>query len=186
MKKTFTLLGIAGVLGAGFYMTSGGAESPTASAEKAPIQTQAEVGEKETVIKESNRLEGALLIAEAMGINPIEATVYYEDVPEEHQGIINALVSNNIVGSITMDFFGADEPMTRGETALWISHAFELKQAETSQYAFTDVNELCAQDIADVVSNGIMEPATDSSFDMGGTVTLDMLTSYLDAAANRK
>lgn len=180
MKKTLLAIGAVGILGAGFVMNSGGAEPPSPATISATVNTQASVNTKEE-IKVLNRLDGALMLADALNIQPIEPTVHYEDVPGEHQGIINALMNRNIVGSITVDFFGSDEPMTLGETAIWMNVGFKLPAVEEN-YSFVDVNELCAQDIANVVGNGIMDPDSNTTFGIGNEVTLDQFNSYLEAA----
>lgn len=181
MKKTLFALGIVGIATTGFLITDGQAESNSPATQNTTVNTQVTINNKDS-IEALNRLHGALMLAEALNIESVEPTVHYEDVPDEYQGIINALVNNNIVGSITMDYFGSDEPMTHGETAIWINEGFKLPTVEQNSYSFSDVNELCTQDIANVVGNGIIDPNSDTTFGIGEEVTLEQYASYLEEA----
>lgn len=178
MKKTLTILTIAGVMTSGFLITNGQACSSSTSES---IQTLAVDNES---TKALNRLEGALTLAEALNIKPISPIYKFVDVPSEYQGIVNALVDSGIVGPIADTYFGSEEVLDRGETAIWINAGFSLPNAKQT-YEFTDVNALCTQDVANAVENGIIEPTGyDDTFGMFEEVTSEQLSLYLERATS--
>lgn len=178
MKKTLTVLTIAGVMATGFLITNGQACSPETSKASQTLSVDSES------TKTLNRLEGALALAEALNIEPISPIYQFSDVPSEYQGIMNALVDSGIVGPIADTYFGSEEALDRGETAIWINAGFSLPNAEQS-YEFTDVNALCTQDVANVVESGIIAPTGyDATFGMFEEVNSEQLSLYLEQATS--
>ena len=178
MKKTLTVLTIAGVMTTGFLITNGQACTPETSKVNQTVSADSES------TKDLNRLEGALALAEALNIEPISPIYQFVDVPAAHQGIINALVDRGIVGPIADTYFGSDEALDRVETAIWINSGFSLPSSKQS-YDFTDVNALCTQDVANVVESGIIEPTGyDDTFGVYEQVTSEQLSLYLERATS--
>ncbi|MEM1502821.1 S-layer homology domain-containing protein [Domibacillus sp. 8LH] len=100
------------------------------------------------------RVDMAIMLAKALKLNTSSAPdAGFSDVPARGQGAVNALKAAGLVNGKTSTSFGSDHMMTRGEMALILANAYELKG--TAVLKFTDVPARYTNAVEALVAAGI-------------------------------
>ena len=74
------------------------------------------------------RVDAAVLLAGVLGLDTKNAPDSdFKDVPTRAQGAVNALKKAGITNGLSKDQFGSSQYIKRGEMAIWIQKAFDLK-----------------------------------------------------------
>src|SRR3954451_12765233 len=104
------------------------------------------------------RVDAAVLLANVLELDTENAPDSgFTDVPERAKGAVNALKEAKITKGKTTESFGSEDPITRGEIAIWIQQGFDLNGS--SDLPFTDVGERYEEAIkalfADEITQGV-------------------------------
>jgi 5'-nucleotidase/UDP-sugar diphosphatase len=100
------------------------------------------------------RVDAAVLLAKVLGLDTENAPDSgFTDVPVRAKGAVNALKAAGITAGKSAKTFDSNNPITRGELAVWIQKGFTLNgQAAVS---FTDVGKTYEAAVQALVANGI-------------------------------
>jgi 5'-nucleotidase/2',3'-cyclic-nucleotide 2'-phosphodiesterase/3'-nucleotidase/5'-nucleotidase len=117
-------------------------------------ETETSYGTEHTV----KRQDAAVMIAKALGYDP--ADTYkdsgFTDVPKSAKWAVDALKQDGYIDGKTATRFGANDILTRNETAKILAEAGNFEIDETiKETKFTDVNERFAKYVDALVDNGI-------------------------------
>ncbi|OZI13471.1 hypothetical protein CEW92_01160 [Bacillaceae bacterium SAS-127] len=123
------------------------------------------------VQEQIKRVDAAVMLAKLLKLNTETAPdAGFVDVPKRATGAVNALKAKGIINGKTETTFGAEDTLTRGEMAIIIARAYELKdKADISK--FTDVSDRYADSVAKLVAAGITEGKTATQFGTTAPIT---------------
>nr|WP_295974420.1 S-layer homology domain-containing protein [uncultured Bacillus sp.] len=112
------------------------------------------------------RVDAAVILAEVIGMDIENAPASgFTDVPGRAVKHVNALKAAGITNGKSATSFGAQDLITRGELAVWIEQAFKLQvDAENAVLPFDDVAKQYAQSVAALVSNGVTNGTSATTF----------------------
>jgi len=106
--------------------------------------------------KEIKRVDAAVMLVAVLGIDPSKAPDSgFTDVPERAKAEVNLLKHLGITSGKTATTFDSNSPITRGELAIWIQTAFELKG--TDKVDFSDVGSRYISAVSALVENKITQ-----------------------------
>ena len=110
------------------------------------------------------RVDAAVFVAKALELDTESAPdAGFTDVPNRAKGAVNALKAANITSGKTTTTFASDQEITRGELAIWLQRAFELK-AGSEELVFTDVADRYEAAVKALVSNEITSGTSTTTF----------------------
>ena len=110
------------------------------------------------------RVDAAVFVAKALELDTKNAPdAGFTDVPARAKGAVNALKAAGITSGKTTTTFASDQEITRGELAIWLQKAFDLK-AGSEELAFTDVSDRYAAAVKALVSNEITSGTSATTF----------------------
>ena len=107
-------------------------------------------------------------------------TTNFTDVPKSSQKAVNSLIHAGILEGKDKKKFGSNDPLTRGELAVWIAKAFKLKGSKETN--FTDVPAGHLESIGSIVLYGIAEGKSETEFGYNEKVNLSDLITMLQLA----
>lgn len=132
--------------------------------------------------KEIKRVDAAVLIAKAMGIDEEYAKDAkdsgFTDVPARAENYINALKQSGIVNGKTATTFASDQTITRGEVALMLSKAFGMEAKITSD-KFTDVSGRYQSAVNALLENKVTRGKTSTTFGTDLAITRGEFAIFL-------
>ncbi|WP_338751886.1 5'-nucleotidase C-terminal domain-containing protein [Bacillus sp. FJAT-52991] len=110
------------------------------------------------------RVDAAVMLAKALKLD-IENVedAGFTDVPARAKGYVNALKKAGIVDGKTETKFAPDQNITRGEAALMLAEAYDLK-GDDKKLPFTDVPSRYQDAVSALVKHGITSGKTATSF----------------------
>ncbi|KMY55633.1 hypothetical protein AC623_18255 [Bacillus sp. FJAT-27231] len=115
------------------------------------------------VAQEIKRSDAAVMLATALKLDTENAKdAGFTDVPKRAVGAVNALKAAGIVGGKTTTKFGSDDQLTRGEMALILAKAYELKGKADNK--FTDVGARYTDAVSALVAAGITSGKSETKF----------------------
>ncbi|WP_203248483.1 5'-nucleotidase C-terminal domain-containing protein [Sporosarcina beigongshangi] len=131
------------------------------------------------------RADAAVFIARAAGFQPEGKykNSGFTDVPSHAKWAVDALVEAGVLNGLNDKEFGANEPLTRNQTAKVLANAAGLKindAVKTS--AFKDVNTSFAKYVQALVDAGITKGKTETSFGSYAPVTRGELALFIHRA----
>ncbi|HSP21011.1 MAG TPA: 5'-nucleotidase C-terminal domain-containing protein [Planococcus sp. (in: firmicutes)] len=132
------------------------------------------------------RQDAAVMIAKALGYDP--AGEYDEsgftDVPKSAKWAVNALKQDGFIDGKTKTRFGANDILTRNETAKILAEAgnFDIDDS-VKETKFTDVNERFAKYVDALVDNEIAFGKTATQFGANQAVTRGEAALFLERTA---
>ncbi len=101
------------------------------------------------------RGDAAIMIAAAAGLNDENAPAAgFSDVPKRGALAVNSLKKAGVISGKTATKFGFEENITRGEAAIMLANAFDLK-AGTTKNEFTDVSSRYDAAVDALVANKV-------------------------------
>lgn len=110
------------------------------------------------------RVDAAVFVASALGLDTESAPdAGFTDVPNRAKGAVNALKAANITSGKTTTTFASDQEITRGELAIWLQRAFNLKSG-SKELVFTDVSDRYEAAVKALVSNEITSGTSATTF----------------------
>ncbi|MGN1385923.1 MAG: S-layer homology domain-containing protein, partial [Bacillus sp. (in: firmicutes)] len=112
------------------------------------------------------RIEAAEILAKALGLNEVKDAPAsgFTDVPARAVTLINAFKAAGITTGKTETTFGSNDLITRGELAIWIQKAYELKAKEDASNEFTDVADRYKAAVQALVDAEITQGTTETTF----------------------
>lgn len=145
-------------------------------------ETETSYGTEHTV----KRQDAAVMIAKALGYDP--ADTYkdsgFTDVPKSAKWAVDALKQDGFIDGKTATRFGANDILTRNETAKILAEAGNFEIDETiKETKFTDVNERFAKYVDALVDNGITFGKTSTKFGANDAVTRGEAALFLHRTA---
>ena len=127
-----------------------------------------------------SRADAASLMARALKIdNKKVPKAGFKDVPKASEKAVNSLVHAGILEK-NGKTFGSKNALTRGEFAVWIAKAFNLKGSTETD--FTDVPAKYEELIGSVVLYGIADGISETEFGYSQKVTLSEFITMLQLA----
>ncbi len=132
----------------------------------------------ELVIK---RVDVAVLIAKAVLTEQEIASAPdagFKDVPARAKAYVNALKAKAIINGKTETSFGSEASITRGEAALMLAKAYEIK-GNTDNVKFSDVAPRYKEAVAALVDNGITSGKSATKFGTDDSITRGELAIFL-------
>ncbi len=116
------------------------------------------------ISNEIKRGDAAVLLAGALGLADEKAPASgFSDVPARAATAINSLKAAGIINGKTATSFGYGDNLKRGEVALILAKAYELK-GDASKLAFTDVNDRYADAVAALVEAKVTSGVSATKF----------------------
>ena len=110
------------------------------------------------------RVDAAVFVVKALGLDVNAAPASgFTDVPARAVKEVNALKEAGITAGKSTTEFGAQDLITRGELAVWLDKAFDLK-GEGDISAFTDATGIYTNAIKALVANNITKGTSDTTF----------------------
>lgn len=109
------------------------------------------------------RLDAAVMLAKMLNLDTKNAPASgFTDVPKNRSAEVNALKAANIIGGKSATRFGAQDPIKRGEMALILQRAYDLKGSP--ELKFTDVNKRYTEAVKAMVANNITNGVSATKF----------------------
>ena len=109
------------------------------------------------------RVDAAVMVVKALGLDVDKAPASgFTDVPERAVKEVNALKEAGITNGKTTTTFDSQALITRGELAIWIQRAFDLKVGNTP--AFNDVPSQYANAVSALVNAKVTNGTTETTF----------------------
>lgn len=128
------------------------------------------------------RAEAAIIIARVLELDTKNVEdPGFKDVPKTsgHYGAIAALENSGIINGVNKDRFGVNTPLTRGQMAVILTKAFELK-GQATDLPFKDVkNHPFKNSISTIYVNNITAGTTANTFGVNKPVTRGQLASFI-------
>lgn len=126
------------------------------------------------------RVDAAVFIANALDLNkPGSPDAGFSDVPARAQDAVNALKEKGIINGKTETRFGANDVLTRGEVALILANAYNLK-GDANSVKFTDVNKnRYGAAVAGLVDAGVTQGISETKFGTDNPVKRGDLAVFL-------
>ncbi|MBF4501389.1 S-layer homology domain-containing protein [Savagea sp. SN6] len=113
--------------------------------------------------KSITRLDAAVMLAKMLNLDTKNAPASgFTDVPKNRSAEVNALKAAGIIGGKSATRFGAQDPIKRGEMALILQKAYDLKGSP--ELKFTDVNKRYAEAVQAMVANNITNGVSTTKF----------------------
>ncbi|OMP66639.1 S-layer homology domain-containing protein [Domibacillus epiphyticus] len=110
------------------------------------------------------RVDAAVMLAKALKLEIANVPDSgFTDVPERAKAYVDALKAAGIVNGKSANSFAPHQNITRGEVALLLANAYELK-GNRQDVAFTDVASRYMDAVAGLVTNGITTGKTARSY----------------------
>lgn len=134
-----------------------------------------------------NRVEVAVMISRALGLNGDKVTTPFKDVPKssEFSGYINSAVQSGIIQGYSDGTFRPNEAVTRGQMAIFIARAFKL--SVESPLEFKDVNPKTASysAIKKIVKANITTGYSDKTFRPNDPLTRGQISAFIARAMQK-
>lgn len=126
------------------------------------------------------RVDAAVFIANALDLNkPGSPDAGFSDVPARAKDAVNALKEKGIINGKTDTRYGANDVLTRGEVALILASAYNLK-GDANSVKFTDVNKnRYGSAVAGLVDAGVTDGISDTKFGTENPVKRGDLAVFL-------
>lgn len=141
--------------------------------------TETQFGVNENI----KRVDAAVQLVKVLGLDTENAPASgFTDVPSRAVKEVNALKAAGITSGKTETTFNSDALITRGELAVWIQRAFELKG--TADVAFTDVNKNYTDAVSALVTFGITNGINETQFGTDNNAKRGDFAIFLMKAAN--
>lgn len=133
------------------------------------------------------RLEVAVMISRALGLNGDRMTTTFEDVEDYSffSGYINSAVQSGIIQGYSDGTFRPRDYVTRGQMAIFIARAFKL--GVESPMEFKDVNPEIASysAIKKIVNANITTGYSDKTFRPNDTLTRGQISAFIARAMQK-
>lgn len=116
------------------------------------------------------RVDAAVMLAKALDldIDNVKSSGF-TDVPERAEKYVDALKAASIIKGKTSTSFGSEAKITRGEVAIMLANAYDLK-ATQQDVPFTDVSGRYEESVAALLENDITKGKTATTFGTGGSL----------------
>ncbi|WNS81162.1 S-layer homology domain-containing protein [Domibacillus sp. DTU_2020_1001157_1_SI_ALB_TIR_016] len=125
------------------------------------------------------RVDAAVMIAKALELDTTNApNAGFTDLPDRAVPYVNALKAAGIVNGKTATTFGSNQDITRGELAIILSRAYDLK-GDVDNLKFTDVSDRYDEAVAALVDNGLTTGKTATSFGTNDPVKRGEMAIFL-------
>ena len=129
------------------------------------------------------RAHAALILANVLGLDTKNVTdPKFKDVPKSHPyyGAIAALANAGYIKGFTDGTYGMNKTLTRGQMAVILTHAFELK-AGTTTLPFKDVpnNHEYKEYISALFTNNVTAGTTATTFSPAASVTRGQFATFV-------
>lgn len=125
------------------------------------------------------RADVAVMVAKALKLDVnAPADSGFTDVPKRAKNYVDALKAAGIVHGKTATTFASDQEITRGEAAIMLAKAFNLK-GEKTKMTFTDVSSRYADSVAALVATEITSGKTKTSFGTTQAITRGEFAIFL-------
>ncbi|MCM3756136.1 S-layer homology domain-containing protein [Sporosarcina aquimarina] len=116
------------------------------------------------ISQQIKRGDVAIMIAAAAGLNDEKAPAAgFSDVPKRGALAINSLKAAGVISGKTTTKFGFEDNVTRGEAALMLQKAFDLKAGDTKN-SFSDVSDRYDAAVDALVANKVTSGINDKQF----------------------
>ncbi|WP_404356497.1 S-layer homology domain-containing protein [Cytobacillus firmus] len=127
------------------------------------------------------RAQAAIMIGRALGLNGDPRDTEFIDVNASvtGSGYIASAVEENIITGFTNGTYRPNEPVTRGQMAIFINRAFKLSAGQIN--GFRDVSSSMAayQSILNVAVEGIASGYPDGTYRPGQSVTRGQFSAFM-------
>jgi hypothetical protein len=134
--------------------------------------------------KNIKRVDAAVMIAEVLDLDVDAAPASgFTDVPPRAVKQVNALKALGVTNGKTPTTLDSQSEITRGELAIWIQRAFQLK-AGSSALPFTDVADRYTEAVSALVNNGVTNGTSASTFGTHNKAKRGDFAIFLYRAAN--
>ncbi|MFL8939032.1 S-layer homology domain-containing protein [Rossellomorea oryzaecorticis] len=122
------------------------------------------------ITEQIKRADAAVMIARALNLLGEQAPdAGFNDVPERAKDAVNILKQQGIINGKTSTRFGADDTLTRGEMAIIIARAYQLKGE--AGVPFVDVNNRYMPFVKALIANDITQGKTATLFGTDQEIT---------------
>lgn len=130
------------------------------------------------------REEMAVLVSKAVGLSGGKTNTPFKDVPSssESSGYINSAVKAGIVSGYKDGTFRSHELVSRGQMAIFMARAFNLKTESSTVFRDVGKNMAAYSSIKKIVHAGITTGHTDGTFKPENTLTRGQITAFLARA----
>lgn len=125
------------------------------------------------------RADVAVMVAKALKLDVTAPTDSgFTDVPKRAKNYVDALKAAGIINGKTATSFASNQEITRGEAAMMLAKAFNLK-GEKTQMTFTDVSSRYADSVSALVAHEITTGKTKTSFGTTQAITRGEFAIFL-------
>lgn len=127
------------------------------------------------------RVDAAVMIAAAAGMNDKDAPASgFKDVPARAAVAVNSLKAAGVVSGKSTTNFGSQDNITRGEAAIMLQKAFDLKAGDTKN-SFTDVKDSYDAAVDALVANKVTNGINKTQFGTGNPIKRGDFAKFLFA-----
>ncbi|WP_052245699.1 S-layer homology domain-containing protein [Sporosarcina sp. ZBG7A] len=127
------------------------------------------------------RGDAAIMIANAAGLNDEKAPAAgFSDVPTRAALAVNSLKAAGVVNGKSTTRFGFEDNLTRGEAAIMLQRAFDLKAGDTKN-TFTDVKADYDAAVDALVANKVTKGINDTQFGTANNIKRGDFAKFLYA-----
>jgi Bacterial Ig-like domain (group 2)/S-layer homology domain len=122
------------------------------------------------ITEQIKRADAAVMIARALNLLGEEAPdAGFTDVPARAKKAVNTLKERGIINGKTSTRFGSDDTLTRGEMAIIVARAYQLKGE--ANVPFVDVNNRYMEYVKALIANDITQGKSETLFGTDQQIT---------------
>lgn len=137
------------------------------------------------ISQQIKRGDVAIMIAAAAGLNNEKAPASgFSDVPKRGTLAVNSLKAAKVISGKTDTKFGFEDNITRGEAALMLQKAFDLKAGDTKN-SFTDVSDRYDAAVDALVANKVTSGINDKQFGTDNKIKRGDFAKFLFALKDK-
>ena len=127
------------------------------------------------------RAQAAIMIGRALGLDGTPRSTTFKDVDSSRvaSGYIASATERGIINGFLNGTFRPDDPVTRGQMAIFLNRAYSLKTGTISSFIDVSLNMAAYQAILNVSATGIAYGYPDGSFRPGQQVTRGQFSAFL-------
>ncbi|MGG3737523.1 S-layer homology domain-containing protein [Aeribacillus pallidus] len=134
------------------------------------------------------RAQAAIMIGRALGLDGKQRDTKFEDVKSDLKasGYIDSAVKRGIILGFPDNTFRPDDPVTRGQMAIFLARAFNLKEELNNSFSDVTPNMSSAVYIKRILANGITSGYPDGTFRPNVELTRADFSAFLARALEDK
>lgn len=127
------------------------------------------------------RAQAAIMIGRALGLNGDPKNTKFNDVTASvtGSGYIASAVEKGIISGFTDKTYRPNEPVTRGQMAIFLNRAFTLTEGQVNSFNDVSPNMAAYQSIINVAVNGIASGYSDETYRPNQPVNRGQFSAFM-------